>query len=46
MCATDARQQMVDETVYQQPTALLPEAYRSYYADLEQATTQYIRPLT
>jgi len=36
---------MVDETVYQ-TTALLPEAYRSYYADLEQATTQYIRQLT
>jgi len=38
----DVRQQMVDEMMYQ-ISALLPEAYRGVYADLDAATEQYLR---
>ncbi len=37
-----ARQQMVDEMMYQL-AKLLPEEYRGYYADLENATKKYLR---
>lgn len=36
------RQQMVDEIMYQ-VAALLPPNYRGYYADLEAASTRYLR---
>jgi 1-acyl-sn-glycerol-3-phosphate acyltransferase len=36
------RRRIVDEIMYQM-AALLPSAYRGYYADLAHATTQYLR---
>ncbi len=39
-----ARQQMVDEMMYRL-AALLPEAFRGVYADLESATEKYINPV-
>ena len=38
----EIRQQMVDEMMYQL-AKLLPEEYRGYYADLENATEKYLR---
>ncbi|MBN1937676.1 MAG: 1-acyl-sn-glycerol-3-phosphate acyltransferase [Anaerolineae bacterium] len=38
----EARQQIVDEMMYQ-IAALLPPEYRGYYADLDKATTHYLR---
>ena len=38
----DVRQKMVDEMMYQL-AKLLPEAYRGYYADIENATEKYLR---
>ncbi len=39
---SEVRQQMVDEMMYQL-AKLLPENYRGYYADLENATEKYLR---
>ncbi|MGB2983442.1 MAG: lysophospholipid acyltransferase family protein [Candidatus Bipolaricaulia bacterium] len=40
--ARDVRQQITDEVMYRL-AALLPPAYRGYYADLDAATEKYIR---
>lgn len=40
--ARDVRQQIADEVMYQL-AALLPPAYRGYYANLEAATEKYLR---
>jgi len=39
---SEVRQKMVDEMMYQL-AKLLPEEYRGYYADLENATEKYLR---
>ena len=39
---SEVRQKMVDEMMYQL-AKLLPEQYRGYYADLENATEKYLR---
>ena len=39
---SEVRQKMVDEMMYQM-AKLLPESYRGYYADLENASEKYLR---